>query len=77
VRRDRRIKENKHKITEIGVEKICNRCNEWWPADDEFFHQGDSRDGLASWCKACISEYSAERWALGKHKKVMERRAYG
>ncbi|OGB19453.1 MAG: hypothetical protein A2W72_18080 [Burkholderiales bacterium RIFCSPLOWO2_12_67_14] len=38
-------------------EKYCHKCNEWWPADGEFFflHQ-KSRDGLWYCCKACYYE---------------------
>jgi hypothetical protein len=39
--------------TELGCECRCAHCNDWWPADAEFFymHKGVPH----SWCKACYS----------------------
>ena len=44
----------KHKMTELGLERKCSRCQEFWPCDDEFFHA--SGNGFHSYCKACVSE---------------------
>lgn len=42
-------------------EKTCARCKEDWPADLEFFHQHKGhKDGLHSYCKACVSERCRE-----------------
>jgi len=42
-------------ITELGEEKRCLTCGEYWPADTEFFEsQASSRDGLTPRCIACI-----------------------
>lgn len=42
-------------ITELGQEKRCMCCGEFWPADSEFFqHMRSSRDGLTPRCIACI-----------------------
>lgn len=43
-----------------GVERYCPRCDEYWPADTEFFH---SRPGglLDAWCRACSNEYRQRR----------------
>lgn len=40
-----------------GPEKFCPKCNEWWPADREFFF-GDPGGvaGLFYCCKACYRE---------------------
>ena len=51
-------------LTEIGLEKKCQRCGEWWPDDPEFygpilgFRGKRLRD---TWCKACRTEYQKER----------------
>ena len=46
----------------IGLEKRCPRCNEFWPADTEFFYSVPSkRDGLNDWCKACYREWCDAR----------------
>lgn len=41
-----------------GREKYCAKCDEWWPADLEFFYS-DPRGGggLFSCCKACYHEH--------------------
>ncbi|MCR6477556.1 hypothetical protein VG_p32 [Variovorax phage VarioGold] len=40
-----------------GVEKLCTKCDEWWPADREFFF-GDPEGvhRLFYCCKACYRE---------------------
>lgn len=41
-----------------GLEKFCAKCEEWWPADREFFF-GDP-EGVARLfycCKACYREH--------------------
>jgi hypothetical protein len=42
---------------ELGDQKQCSHCHEWWPADGEFYY-GNRRtaDGWHSWCKACFRE---------------------
>lgn len=53
-----RLNSGKAKITAIGREKYCSRCNEHWPADSEFFYtQPTRKDGLSDWCKACYQEW--------------------
>lgn len=43
--------------TELGEEKRCLACCEFWPADEEFFAgQRTAKDGLSSRCLACIRE---------------------
>ncbi len=42
-------------VTELGTEKRCMACGEYWPADVEFFDiMVSSRDGLTPRCIACI-----------------------
>jgi len=37
--------------------KYCKRCDEWHPADTEFFNEAKStKVGLSSWCRACNDE---------------------
>lgn len=33
-------KKPKYIETELGREKLCIHCNEYWPLDDEFFFSG-------------------------------------
>jgi len=58
---------SKQQVDEDGeLERQCSHCHEWWPADSEFFY-GSKRNGLHSWCKACVLEAKAER---RKRKKL-------
>ena len=48
-------------VTELGEEKRCTRCGDYWPADGEFFgHQPNNRNGLSSQCRACLAESRRE-----------------
>ncbi|KKL64537.1 hypothetical protein LCGC14_2164010 [marine sediment metagenome] len=39
------------------LERQCARCNEWWPADTEFYHRNIRHPGgLHLYCKACMSD---------------------
>ena len=47
--------------TELGIEKLCPKCQEFYPVDDEFFYRrkGTDRNGhqnYISLCKACYEE---------------------
>ena len=57
-----------------GPEKLCTRCDEWWPADTEFFYpQADAAGGLFYWCKACYAEWKRGRAAVkrqGQHAAI-------
>ena len=42
---------------ESGTEKLCRRCNEWWPADTEFFTRDRyGAGGLFYCCRACYRD---------------------
>jgi len=46
------------RTTDIGLEKLCSKCDQWWPADTDFFHAdpaGTAR--LFYCCKACYQEH--------------------
>jgi hypothetical protein len=44
-------------LTEIGEEKQCITCGEFWPADTEFFDAKlKTRDRLSTRCIACVKE---------------------
>ena len=43
------------KPPQIGRQRFCPRCKEFWPADSEFFFS-DGNGGFHSWCKACVLE---------------------
>lgn len=48
-----------YRLNEDGdLEKYCLRCQDWWPADTDFFHADKVvKGGLCSWCKACVAQY--------------------
>lgn len=49
-------------ITELGEERQCTSCGEFWPADTEFSElRKSSRDGLSQRCIACTK---AREWRL-------------
>ncbi len=56
-----RLDEDGHK------EKHCFKCDEWWPADKEFFFRsGKGSRQLHSWCKACYIEWRKARRLVKK-----------
>lgn len=47
--------------TDLGEEKRCARCGEYWPADEEFFAIcKNNKGGLHSYCRACCTERKFE-----------------
>lgn len=49
------------------LERHCALCDDWWPADREFFGSAPkSFLGLHSHCLACTSERIARRRAVAK-----------
>lgn len=43
---------------ELGEEKLCKRCVEWWPADTTFyFSDPKGAGGLYYMCKACYADW--------------------
>lgn len=50
---------------ELGLQKWCPHCQEYWPQDTLFWSPcSRNPDGLQSWCKACQLECkSAKRKA--------------
>ncbi len=44
------------------LERYCPRCDEWWPADKEFFYSSGPR--LNSYCKVCYQQWRISRRQL-------------
>lgn len=60
-----------YRTTELGSEKRCMSCGEYWPADTEFFApRVASRDRLATRCLACAKE---KRWSLPSSDVMLAR----
>lgn len=48
----------RRRTTELGTERYCRRCHEWWPEDDEFWN---GVGGRYVKCRACA------RWFARRH----------
>ncbi|EJL6577381.1 hypothetical protein K6U20_11520 [Vibrio fluvialis] len=59
----RRLLNGKAEIDpELGLQKLCPHCQEFWPQDTLFWAPSHSEpDGLQCWCKACQLEYKNSR----------------
>jgi hypothetical protein len=52
-----RVSSGRFAFTELGLEKRCSVCGEYFPADTEFFYAQNYRpEGLSCGCKACSRE---------------------
>ena len=62
--------------TELGKEKFCKHCQEYWPADSEFWYmiQDKLKDGTVvhrpdSACKGCYDNVYRKTRAKGSYQK--------
>ena len=56
------FKLGRYLITDIGLERYCSKCEEFWPADTEFFWTAPSNaTGLHCYCKACYASWKRTR----------------
>ena len=52
----------KHRYSkELGHEKTCTLCGEWWPVDAKFFNFVPSRKRFESQCIACKKELQSQK----------------
>lgn len=60
-------------VTELGSERLCNTCGDYWPEDSEFFYIGrrNGRKGtfVQQPCKACYSELPSRKARKAKRQK--------
>lgn len=52
----RMIRQGVYMVSEIGLEKRCAKCADYWPADSEFFCLTKGGAALDPYCKACRLE---------------------
>lgn len=65
----KRLEVPKKIFTELGAEKFCKHCQEYWPMDEEFFYwqwttskkTGERYKQFGSVCKACYDVYYNRR----------------
>lgn len=64
--------ERQRRVTELGTEVVCAKCEEFWPEDSEFYfmHGGKAH----SWCKAC---YRADEKVQAKTERWREKQRKG
>ena len=43
--------------TELGKEKRCGNCNEYFPFDEEFFYKNGFKKHKQQWSSFCIACY--------------------
>lgn len=49
------------RMTDLGVEKLCPGCLQWWPQDEEFFSFISTRCHFHNECRACRAAAQARR----------------
>lgn len=55
--------------TELGIERLCTRCQEFWPRDAEFwFLRADGR--VLGHCKACFYELRRAKRDRAKQRQA-------
>lgn len=47
--------------TELGTEKYCTRCDDYWPLDSEFFYWNSSKNSYECWCIACYRDWRRKK----------------
>lgn len=59
----RRLANGKARLDrEMGLEKYCPHCTEYWPQDTLFWSVSRSTpDGLQNWCRGCQQEIKVAR----------------
>lgn len=54
--------------TELGTERRCTKCNEYWPEDSEFFYSSNGK--IQQPCKACYCELPSRKARKANQVKV-------
>lgn len=68
-----------HRINENGeIEKLCNRCWDWFPCTDEYFYKTNiiTKDCLFPYCKKCNIKFSVQ-WVKDNYDQFNESRRNG
>lgn len=61
-------------ITELGTERQCTKCKEYWPEDHEFFYTAKRKNletlQIQQPCKACFSELKRNQRKARKSEQL-------
>lgn len=67
----------KTRLTELGIERQCTKCREYWPEDTEFFYTSKRVDrkieDIQQPCKACCLELRRKRRKGAKNDETYAR----
>ncbi|KMQ74026.1 hypothetical protein [Marinobacter subterrani] len=47
------------RVTELGQERQCTKCGDYWPDDAEFYYRKNGRS--AQPCKACYAQLPSRK----------------
>lgn len=68
----KRLESGKARIDpEMGLEKLCSGCGDYWPQDTAFWsawNHKNASDGLQHYCKACEQEGWMKRRSNKRHE---------
>lgn len=48
---------------ELGVQKRCPQCGDWWPAMDPTWWQQSRNGTWHAWCRDCLN---SAKWRAGR-----------
>ena len=52
--------DERHRVVKGSKEKLCLKCRKW-KAESQFYRNRRSKDGLAAWCRKCLSTVREKR----------------
>ncbi|WP_281687593.1 hypothetical protein [Pseudomonas citronellolis] len=62
------IDKPRFQTTVDGLEQLCSKCDEYWPADTDFFFKAPNGK-LQAYCKACYYEMPSMQKRLAARSK--------
>lgn len=68
------LRNGRYRISDIGLEKRCPDCGDWWPVDDEFYFVQRERgvERPSACCKACyLARYKPRKVSVTQGAMVV------
>ena len=56
----RGVNTRRYILTELGLEKLCPKCREYWPLDSEFYHC-NLNGVMPGYCAGCEAEWKRDK----------------